>query len=423
MIGSIGMEEIGVPVPAPAERIGFLDCYSGISGDMVLGALVDAGVPLAHLSAVLDGLSLAGSVRLESEVVQRGVLRATRVQVIAAPHQPHRTLRDLAALLEAAALDETIRSRSLAVLSRIAEVEGRIHGQPTDEVELHEVGAIDSVADVVGAVAGFAYLGIARLYASSVPAGPGSIAGGHHGQLPLPAPATLALLAAAGAPIRPFGAGHELVTPTGAALLATLARFEQPPMVIRTVGYGAGQAELPWPNVLRLWVGEPIPDPGAEHHEHVVLETNVDDMSPQLLAPVADVLLAAGALDVTLGPLLMKKGRSGALLSVVARAQDEEALAELLLRETTTLGVRVHAVRRHEADRSFETVETRFGPVTVKLKRLHGQVVGAMPEFESVRQRALAAGAPLALVHAAAAAAADALLVTLATAPDAPGAR
>jgi uncharacterized protein (TIGR00299 family) protein len=416
------MEASSVPAPASAERIGFLDCYSGISGDMVLGALVDAGVPLAHLSGVLDGLSLAGYLRLESEVVQRGALRATHVQVIAGPHQPHRTLRELAALLAAAALDETIRTRSLAVLRRIAEVEGRIHGQPTEEVELHEVGAIDSVADVVGAVAGFAYLGIGRLYASSVPGGPGSIAGGHHGQLPLPAPATLELLASVGAPIRPFGAGHELVTPTGAALLATLARFEQPPMVIRAVGYGAGQAELPWPNVLRLWIGEPLPDPGAGRDEHVVLETNLDDMSPQLLAPVADVLFAAGALDVTLGPLLMKKGRAGTLLSVVAKARDEETLAELLLRETTTLGVRVHSVRRHEADRSFETVGTRFGPVTVKLKLLHGQVVGAMPEFQSVRERALAAGAPLAQVHAAAAAAADALVASREERPSPPAA-
>ncbi len=408
------MSERGVSAPALAGRIGFLDCYSGISGDMVLGALVDAGVPLAHLSAVLDGLSLAGYVRLESGQVQSGALRATRVQVIATPQQPHRTLRDLAALLEAAELDEVIRVRSLAVLRRIAEVEGRIHGQATEDVELHEVGAIDSVADVVGAVAGFAYLGIDRLYASPIPGSPGSIAGGHHGQLPLPAPATLELLAAAGAPIRPFGDGHELVTPTGAALVTTLARFEQPPMVIRTVGYGAGQTELPWPNVLRLWIGEPVPEPDAAHDEHVVLETNVDDMSPQLLAPVADVLFAAGALDVTLSPLLMKKGRAGALVSVVARSQDEEALADLLLRETTTLGVRVHPVRRHEADRAFETVATRFGPVTVKLKLLHGRVVSAMPEFESVRERTLAADVPLVQVHAAAAAAADALVATLA---------
>jgi pyridinium-3,5-bisthiocarboxylic acid mononucleotide nickel chelatase len=393
-----------------AASIGFLDCYSGISGDMLLGALVDAGVPVRHLADTLDRLSLAGFVRLEAEEVERGGLRASRVSVIAEPRQPHRTLRDLVAMLEGADLDGSVRSRSLAVLRRIAEVEGRIHRQATEDVELHEVGAIDSVADVVGSVAGLAFLGIEHLYASSVPASPGSISGGHHGQLPTPAPATLELLAGAGAPIRPFGDGRELVTPTGAALLATLARFEQPPMVVRAVGYGAGGAELPWPNVLRLWVGEPIGRPDAAGESHVVLETNVDDMSPQLLAPIVDRILAAGALDVSVAPLLMKKGRLGALVSVVARAQDEEALAQILLRGTTTLGVRVHAVRRHEADRAFEVVDTRFGQVTVKLKLLRGTVVGAMPEFESVRERADATGAPLVQVHAAAAAAADALV-------------
>jgi uncharacterized protein (TIGR00299 family) protein len=383
--------------------IGFFDCYSGISGDMVLGALVDAGVPLSHLAGTLSRLSLGGFVRLEAKEVQRGGLRATSVKVIAEPRQPHRTLRDLVNLLESAELDEAVRSRSEAVLRRIAEVEGRIHGQAMDEVELHEVGAIDSVADVVGSVAGLAFLAVERLYASSVPGSPGSIAGGHHGQLPTPAPATLELLAAAGATIRPFGDGRELVTPTGAALLTTLACFEQPAMIVRTVGYGAGGADLPWPNVLRLWIGEPTPEAMLAPADHVVLETNVDDLSPQILAPVSDLLFAAGALDVTVAPLLMKKGRAGVLVSVVARSQDEHALAQVLLRETTTLGVRVHSIRRHEADRVFESVATRFGPVTVKLKLLEGKVVGAMPEFESVRELAAAADVPLLRVHAAAA--------------------
>ena len=403
--------------------IGFLDCYSGISGDMVLGALVDAGVPVSFLAGTLKKLSSAGFVRLESEEVQRGGLRATSVRVVAESRQPHRTLRNLVDLLDRAELDEVVRSRSEAVLRRIAEVEGHIHGQATGDVELHEVGAIDSIADVVGSVAGLAFLGIERLYASSVPCSPGSIAGGHHGQLPTPAPASLELLAAAGAPIRPFGNGRELVTPTGAALLTTLASFEQPAMVVRVVGYGAGDAELPWPNVLRLWVGELLPEPKAASEDHVMLETNVDDLSPQILAPVSEVLFAAGALDVTLASRLMKKGRVGTLVSVVARSQDEHALAQVLLRETTTLGVRVYSVRRHEADRAFETVITRFGPVTVKLKLLGGQVVGAMPEFESVRERAAAVGVPLLRVQAAAAAAADALVAALASEALSPGPR
>lgn len=391
--------------------IGFLDCYSGISGDMLLGALVDAGVPLPHLSAALDGLSLAGYVRLEATEVQRGGLRATKVDVVAEPGQPHRTLREIAGLLDAAALDPVVRERSLRVLGRLAEVEGRIHGEPAEQVELHEVGAIDSIADVVGSVAGLTFLGIDGLFASALPGSPGSIASGHHGQFPTPAPATLDLLAAAGAPLRPFGDGSELVTPTGAALVTTLARFEQPVMTVRRIGYGAGHAELPWPNVLRLWIGEAIQtEAAAREEEYVVLETNIDDMSPQLLAPVADALFAAGALDVTVSSLLMKKGRSGWLVSVIARRDDEGALALVLLRQTTTLGVRVHGVRRHEAERTFETVDTRFGPVAVKVKLLGGQVIGAMPEFESMREAAAAVGVPLLEVHAAAAAAADALV-------------
>ena len=391
--------------------IGFLDCYSGVSGDMLLGALVDAGVPLPYLSATLAALSLAGYVGLEAREVQRGGLRATKVDVAASRGRPHRTLREIASLLDASVLSPDVREHSLRVLRRLAEVEGGIHGEPSEQVELHEVGAVDSIADVVGSVAGFAFLGIDRLFASALPGSPGSIAGGHHGQLPAPAPATLALLAAASAPLRPFGDGRELVTPTGAAIVTTLARFEQPPMRVQRVGYGAGHAEHPWPNVLRLWIGEEIrPEAAARDEEHVVLETNIDDMSPQLLAPVTETLLAAGALDVSISPLVMKKGRSGSLVSVIARSEDENALALLLLRHTTTLGVRVHRVRRHEAGRAFETVSTRFGQVTVKVKLLGSQMIGAMPEFDSVRELAAMTGVPLLEVHAAAAAAAEALM-------------
>ena len=393
--------------------IGFLDCYSGISGDMLLGALVDSGVPVGHLAATLDALGLSDEIRLEAEEVSRGGLRATQVRVVARGDQPHRTLRDIEALLAAAILDEGVRAGSLAVLRRIVDVEARIHRVPPEQVELHEVGALDSIADVVCGVAGLASLGLDALYASSVPVSTGSIAAGHHGQLPAPAPATLDLLAAAGAPTRAFGEGRELVTPTGAAMVTTLARFLQPAMIVRRVGYGAGGADLPWPNVLRLWLGDPVSGAvgdGSDPERHVVLETNLDDMSPQLVAPAVESLFAAGALDVTVAPIFMKKGRSGSLVSVIARARDEGALAGVLLRETTTLGVRVHDVRRHEAGRAFETVATRYGSVTVKLKMLDGRVAGAMPEYESVRERAVAAGVPVPQVHAAAAAACEALL-------------
>ncbi len=396
--------------------IGFLDCYSGISGDMCLGAVVDAGVPLDVLSETLDGMRLAGYVRLESREVRRGPLRATQVEVVAERRQPHRAFREIVDLLDRSAVAPEVRERSIAVFRRLVEVEGRIHGAAPEDVELHEVGAIDSIADVVGTVAGLAHLGVDELYASSLPVSTGQITGRHHGALPAPSPAALDLLAAAGAPLRPFGDGRELVTPTGAAIAATLARFEQPPMRLVRVGYGAGGADLPWPNVLRLWLGRPLAEDEQARAEaastHVVVETSIDDMSPQLLAPVTASLTAAGALDVTFSSLSMKKGRQGVLVAVVARVEDEAAIAGVLLRETTTLGVRVHGVRRHEADRAFETVETPYGQVTVKVKLAEGRVIGAMPEFESVRSVAQATGVPLLRVHESAAAAASRLVET-----------
>ncbi len=389
--------------------IGFVDCYSGASGDMLLGAVVDAGVPLATLRAALAGLSVRDEFELQAEEVQRAGIRATKVRVITGPARHHRPFGEVRRVVIDAGLPAVERDRALAVLERLAVQEGRIHGAPPESVELHEVGAIDSIVDVVGTVLGLSFLGIDQLHVSSVPVSTGSIASSGH-RLPAPAPATLAILAEAGIPTRPFGDGRELVTPTGAAILATLGLVGQPAMIVDRVGYGAGDADLEWPNILRLWVGRPAdggdPVPRAPLGDHVVIETSIDDMNPQLLAPVGEALLGAGALDVTVTPLQMKKGRAGVLVSVVARVDDEARLAGILLRETTTLGVRVHAVRRHEAGRAFVEVATPFGRVVVKQKILEGRVVAAMPEFESVRQRAAETGASLSRVHAAAAAAA-----------------
>jgi hypothetical protein len=313
-------------------------------------------------------------------------------------------------MVEASALPEPVRAASLAVLTRIAEVEGRVHGRPTADVELHEVGSLPELKGSSAWWPGSRRSGSTSSFASSLPVSPSEIADGGHGALPGPAPATLALLAAARAPIRPFGAGYELVTPTGAALVTTLARFEQPAMRLERIGCGTGAVKTPWPNVLRLWLGTGLPTTPATTEGRIVLETNLDDMSPQLLAPVTQLLFAAGALDVQVSPQLMKKGRAGWLVTVIGDALAEASLADVLLRETTTLGVRVHDVHRYEAERRQTTVDTRYGPVEVKLKLLGGEVVGAMPEFESVRAAARTSNAGLAAVHAAAAAAATALL-------------
>ncbi len=390
--------------------IGFLDCYSGISGDMLLGALVDAGLPLDALRDGLVPLGLDDAFSLSAEEVSRAGVRATKVSVVARVEQPHRPFRDVVALITAAGLPEGVRDRSLAILGRVARAEARIHGGTPDDVELHEVGAIDSIVDVVGSVLGFEWLGIDELHASALPVAPGDLRSASH-RVPLPGPAVMALLVEAHAPTRPFGDGVELVTPTGAAIATTLATFDQPPMVLERIGYGAGGADHPWPNVLRLWVGSRIGLAAGEGGpEQVLIETNIDDMAPQLLAPVTERLLEAGALDVTVAPVTMKKGRSAVVVSVVAPATHELLLADLLLRETTTLGVRVHSVRRHTADRAFDVVETPFGHVVVKMKLLGGEVVAATPEFESVRGLAAAAEMPLIAVHAAAVAAATELV-------------
>lgn len=374
--------------------IAFLDLPAGLSGDMFLGCLVDAGWPIEELGATLEALALpSGSWQVRAEQVLRGPLRATLVHVEVADSGQHRRLGDIRALIERASLPPWVQAHAIATFSRLAMAEARIHGEPVEQIHFHEVGALDAIADIVGAAAGLHALGIEQLYASAAPLGDGWVQSAH-GQLPLPAPATLELLAAAHAPTRPAPGPGELVTPTGAALLAQYARFEQPEMRLARIGTGAGQRNPPWPNVARLWVGEPLAAGGM-----VEIATNIDDMNPELVAAVSRRLFAAGARDVWLTPVQMKKGRPGVMLAALAPAGLEAALADLLLRETTTLGVRVHAVHRHEADREQRTVDTRYGPIRVKLKRIDGQIWGAMPEYDDCQAAADAAGAPVRLVY------------------------
>lgn len=384
--------------------IAYLDLPSGLSGDMFLGCLVDAGWPLEALQATLSRLPLpTGSWSVRAETVHRGPLRATLVTVATAETHHHRGLAEIEALIETADLPPSVRAGAIGVFRRLAQAEARVHGVPVEQVHFHEVGALDAIVDIVGAAAGLHALGIEALYASAVPLGPGWVETAH-GRLPLPAPATLELLAEVGAPTRPALGPGELVTPTGAALLAQFARFGQPALRLQRIGYGAGQRDFSWPNVARLWLGEAVDELAPT--VLVQIETNVDDMNPELYPGVVQRLLAAGALDAWLTPVQMKKGRPGVVLSVLAPADQEAELAALILRETTTLGVRVHAVRRHEAGRELRTVETPYGPVRVKLKRLEGRVWGAAPEYEDCRQRAESHGVPVRLVYEAAQAAA-----------------
>ncbi len=386
--------------------IAFLDTPSGISGDMFLGCLIDAGWPLVDLIALIEKLDLPSDEwSISAKEVMRGPLRATLVDVQTSQGHHHRRLGDIVQIIQRARFSAPIETQAIAVFTRLAQAEANVHGTAIDEVHFHEVGALDAIIDVVGVVAGINALGIEALYASGLPLGEGWTRSAH-GPIPLPAPATLLLLAEVGAPTRTVPGPGELVTPTGAALLAELATFAQPPMQLRRIGHGAGQKQFDWPNIARLWLGELA---GTSREEtHVELSTNIDDMSPELYDPVCNNLFAAGASDVWVTPIQMKKGRPGVLLTVLAPTELEDRLATMLLEETTTLGVRAFRVRRHIAEREMQIVETAYGSIPVKIKRVNGIVRGAKPEYEACRRLAHEKHLPVRVIYDAAAAAAHA---------------
>jgi uncharacterized protein (TIGR00299 family) protein len=379
-------------------RAGYLDCFSGISGDMLLGALLDAGLSVDDLRSELAKLNVSGW-DLRTERVTRAGISATRAHVdLAEAPQPHRKLPDILALLDAPSLNAHDRDEASRIFGRLAEAEARVHGISPHEVDFHEVGALDSIVDIIGGVIGLRLIGIDALYCSSLPAGGGTVRAAH-GVLPVPAPATLKLLEMANAPVAPSTSDRpmELVTPTGAAIVTELAAFERPAMHVERVGHGAGGRDPEgWPNVLRLWIGETIE---AATPTMLLIETNIDDMNPEIVGYVQERLFEAGAADVWLQPIQMKKNRPGMLLSVICHSEHEDAVARVLMRETSTLGVRVMPVRRHEAQRESFTFESSLGPAAVKLKRLPGEPPRAAPEYEACRELAIAHDMPLADVY------------------------
>ncbi len=377
-------------------RAGYLDCFSGISGDMLLGAMLDAGLPLEGLRSELSHLPLDGYA-LSAQRVKRAGIAATHAIVDVGPEQEPRTLGDVLEIIERSRLPAVDKEKGSLVFRRLAEAEAAVHGETVEDVHLHDVGAVDAMVDVMGAVIGLRLLGLETLYASALPAGGGE-ARGPHGRLPVPAPATLQLLASAQAPLRrQDGATGELVTPTGAAIVTTLARFERPEMTLERIGYGAGTRDpADRPNVLRLWIGETA---GKATRPMVVIETNIDDMTGEMLAYAVEKLLAAGAADAWMTPVQMKKGRPGVVLSVICSEADEEKLARLLLRETSTLGVRVRPVHRWEAEREVLEFESSLGPAAVKVKRMPGEPPTVAPEYEACRRLAERTGLPLADVY------------------------
>jgi pyridinium-3,5-bisthiocarboxylic acid mononucleotide nickel chelatase len=374
--------------------IAYLDMPSGISGNIFLGCLMDAGWPQAALVETVRRLDLpAEQWSIQVEPAMRGPLRATLVTVDTPETHHHRHLSDIRSLIERADLPKPVQERAIAVFARLARAEAKVHGTTVEQIHFHEVGAVDAIVDIVGVVAGLHDLGVEDLYAGALPLGAGW-ATTAHGRIPLPAPATLELLSAVQAPTRPAPGPGELVTPTGAALVAELARFEQPALDLHRVGLGAGHKEFEWPNVARLWLGE-LTIRGTM----LQFETNIDDMNPELYSAVSDKLFAAGARDVWTSSIQMKKNRPGTLLCVLAPAAREQAMVDLLLRETTTLGMRVFPVWRHEARREMRVLETHFGSVQVKLKWVDGDLVGVKPEYEDCRRLADLHGASLRQVY------------------------
>jgi len=368
-------------------RICYFDAFSGISGDMTVGALIDAG---ADRSALVEALrSLGTGAAYEIERTRRRGIAATKFRVRPPEGERHRHLSHILRLIDAAGLPARAAQNARSIFERLGEAEAAVHGVTVEKVHFHEVGAADSIADIVGACVALELLGVEEVYCSPINVGGGTVVT-EHGRLPVPAPATARLLE--GKPVYSIGPQMELTTPTGAAIVATLARQfgPLPPLRLGSTGYGAGDADFPeQANVLRVLLGDATAP--EEAVSVVVLEANIDDSTPEVLGYAMERLLEAGALDVSLSPLLMKKNRPGTLLRVVARPEDREALAELVLRETSTLGLRLFAAERRLAARRFVEVRTSAGPVRVKVSD-RGQFA---PEYEDCRRLALATGAPL----------------------------
>jgi uncharacterized protein (TIGR00299 family) protein len=381
-----------------ALKILYFDCFAGISGDMTVGALIDLGVPLSFLKEELACLPISRSgYSLSAEETFRRGIRAAKFSVHVTEDQPHRHYSDIAGMIEQSSLTAEVKLKAERIFRRLAEAEAKVHGVELDHVHFHEVGALDSIIDIVGTALCLQYLGIEELYASALPLGSGYVETAH-GRLPVPAPATAELLR--GIPVHSeLGAG-ERVTPTGAAILAALCSGfgAPPPFTITEVGNGAGDRDFPdTPNILRVMLGEKTSHlPGDEIR---VLETHIDDMNPEILGFLMDRLMAAGALDVVFSPLQMKKNRPGVCVTILSPPTLLEKLSRMILTETSAIGVRHYPATRLKLLRSLEERDTSLGRVQVKVIRDDATLVRVAPEFEECRRIAEARGIPLQEVY------------------------
>jgi pyridinium-3,5-bisthiocarboxylic acid mononucleotide nickel chelatase len=376
-------------------KLAYFDCFSGISGDMTLGALVDAGCSLELLRSGLQGLQIAGWT-ISSEKVWKNGMAATFVRVATEEQTKHRSLSAILEIFEKSQLSESVRKNAEAIFGKLGEAEASVHDVPLEKIHFHEVGAVDAIVDIVGACIAFDVLGIEKFACSPLNVG-GGTAKMTHGVLPVPAPATAKLLQ--GKPTYSNGVQRELVTPTGAAIVSTLCDTfgPQPRMTVSAIGYGAGSIELEGqPNVVRIMIGEAADKVIAGFDEEIsVIEANLDDMNPQIYGYFLEKALAAGALDVYTTPVQMKKNRPGTLLTLLCKPQDTNSLMSLVFAETTTFGARTYGAQRRTLPRESVNVHTQFGDVRVKLSRVNGRILHVAPEFDDCRKLAVEKNVPL----------------------------
>jgi len=383
----------------------YFDCFAGASGDMILGAMIAAGVEPEAFKQHLSLLDVHGYT-IDFETVDRSGISATYARVQTAPEHAHRHLSDILKIIYDSRLSDNVKDRAAKIFSRLAEAEAHVHNVPVEKVHFHEVGALDAIIDVVGAAICFELLGVERFVSSPLHVGSGTV-DMDHGRFPVPPPAVAELLE--NVPFYSTDIVGELVTPTGAAIITTVcAEYGPiPQMKLERAGYGAGTREYEkFPNTLRVLVGEDqgsaAPSAGSGEERLWMIETNMDDISPQILGHVMERAFDLGALDCYFTSVQMKKNRPGVLLSILCRAERRPALNELLFAETTTLGIRAYEVERRALERGIVTVETRYGPIDVKVAQLNGHIVKEMPEYEQCREAARKANIPLRVVEEAA---------------------
>ena len=373
-------------------RIAYFDCFSGASGDMILGSLIDAGLSARLLKEELKKLRIP-TIHLKVKKVLKSGLSATQVIVEGkSEKKSHRNLKEILRIVERSGVEAKVKERSKEIFKRIASVEANIHQTQMEEVHFHELGGLDSIVDIVGSVWGIQKLGIEKILVSKVNVGGGFVKC-EHGILPVPAPATLSLME--GKPIYSSGVERELLTPTGAAILTTLGTEfgSMPPMKVERIGYGAGRDNLPHPNLLRLIIG--TSESSLPRERVTVVETNIDDMNPQFYDYVIEKLLAMGVLEIFITPILMKKNRPGHLLTIICPSEKLPFVTKFLLRETTTLGLRWHEEEREKSDREILSEETKYGKIRFKLARWEGRIVNLSPEYDDCKRLALENRVPL----------------------------